>query len=302
MSESEAQEYQKNCIDVLNTLHEAVSQWPYDPHLDEQASDRRPRVNISVKVSALYSQLDCLAMEESIAMAKRRLFPIMRRAKELSAFVNLDMEQYAYKDLTLALFKSLMDEKEFSDFHHAGIVIQAYLKDSEADLLHLIEWAKLLNRSITVRLVKGAYWDYETIQAEQEGWDNPVFEKKRQTDANYEKLTRILFDHYPYIKTAIGSHNVRSLATAIAMAQERGIPNNGWEIQMLFGMAEPIKGALAKEGYFLRDYVPIGELIPGMAYLVRRLLENTSNESFLRQSFNEKLPIAHLLKNPTEEL
>jgi RHH-type proline utilization regulon transcriptional repressor/proline dehydrogenase/delta 1-pyrroline-5-carboxylate dehydrogenase len=208
-----------------------------------------------------------------------------------------DMEHYAVKDLTIELFRSLLDEPGLADLQ-SGIVIQAYLRDSHADLIDIIEWAKGRATVPSVRLVKGAYWDAESIEAEAEGWPVPVFARKEQTDANYERCVRLLHDNHGRVRAAFASHNLRSLAVAIHEARERGIPDNGFELQMLYGMAEPVQAAIRDMGLRLRVYAPMGELVPGMAYLVRRLLENTSNESFVRQRFADNRSVADLVRPP----
>src|SRR5206468_8985396 len=112
------------------------------------------------------------------------------------------------------------------------------------------------------------------------GSNPPVFLQKPESDANFEALTRLLFENESIVTAAFGSHNVRSIAHAQAVADEFGIDRSRFEFQLLYGMAGPIKRALVEMGYRVREYCPIGELLPGMAYLVRRLLENTSNEGF----------------------
>jgi RHH-type proline utilization regulon transcriptional repressor/proline dehydrogenase/delta 1-pyrroline-5-carboxylate dehydrogenase len=151
-----------------------------------------------------------------------------------------------------------------------------------------------------VRLVKGAYWDAETIIAAQQGWPGPVWTHKWETDANYEKLSRFLLDNRRWLRPAFGSHNIRSLAHVLALADALDVPPRGFEVQMLYGMAEPMKDALVGLGQRVRVYTPYGKLLPGMAYLVRRLLENTSDDSFLRASFTENVPEEQLLMNPTQ--
>ena len=116
----------------------------------------------------------------------------------------------------------------------------------------------------------------------------PVFEQKWETDANFERLTRFVLRNHEHLRPALGSHNFRSLAHGMAVARHLDLPPGGFELQMLYGMADAEKQALVDLGYRLRIYMPYGELIPGMAYLVRRLLENTSNDSFLRASFAEQ--------------
>src|SRR6202022_100706 len=219
---------------------------------------------------------------------------------EVGAFFNFDMESYAHKNTTLELFKMLFSEPEFLNWPHVGIVIQAYLRDAEEDLVDLIEWGRARGTRFTVRLVKGAYWDYEKIKSRQNGWGIPVYLQKPESDANFEALSRILLENESIVTAAFGSHNVRSIAHAQALAEEFGIDRSRFEFQFLYGMAGPIKRALVEMGYRVREYCPVGELLPGMSYLVRRLLENTSNEGFLRAKFSEHVSAAQLLRDPSE--
>src|SRR5947199_3402058 len=239
---------------------------------------------------------------DAIAHLAPKLRPILRRAKELGAFINFDMESYAHKNASLELFRTLFTEPEFRDWPHAGIVIQAYLRDAEIDLSNLIAWGQARGTRFTVRLVKGAYWDYEKIKSTQNGWVIPVWLEKPESDANFEVCTRILLENETIATSAFGSHNVRSIAHAQAFAEELGIDRSRFEFQLLYGMAGPIKRALVEMGYRVREYCPVGELLPGMSYLVRRLLENTSNEGFLRAKFSEKVPAEELLRDPCEIL
>jgi RHH-type proline utilization regulon transcriptional repressor/proline dehydrogenase/delta 1-pyrroline-5-carboxylate dehydrogenase len=153
---------------------------------------------------------------------------------------------------------------------------------------------------VWVRLVKGAYWDHETIKARANGWPVPVFQQKWESDANYERCTRFALRNVTHLRPALGSHNIRSLAHGIAAAQILELPQAALELQMLYGMADAEKQALVSRGQRLRIYMPYGDLIPGMAYLVRRLLENTSNDSFLRAGFVENASPEKLLENPAE--
>src|SRR6185295_8459315 len=146
--------------------------------------------------------------------------PILRRAREVGAFINFDMESYAHKNTTLELFRSLFLEEEFRDWPHAGIVVQADLHDAERDLLGLLDWGRQRGTRFAVRLVKGAYWDYEKIKSRQNGWPCPVYLQKPESDANFELLTRILLENESIVTAAFGSHNVRSIAHAQALANE----------------------------------------------------------------------------------
>src|SRR5271165_4999529 len=231
-----------------------------------------------------------------------RMKPIAVRARELGAFINIDMEHFGLKELTLDLFKKLLSEPELQDYPHFGLVIQAYLRGSQADTEKILDWARQHGRQFTIRLVKGAYWDFEKVVAAQKTWEIPVFLSKPETDANYERITRLLLNNRPLVYPAFASHNVRSLAQAAICAQKLGLKPGDYEFQMLYGMAKPIRRALVKLGYRVREYCPVGELVPGMAYLVRRLLENTSNEGFLRAGFSEKRSITDLLRDPVTQI
>src|SRR5256884_412584 len=297
VSEKEADEYAERCLDLLDCLARETRGWT-DPL--EKNSGLFPVVNLSVKISALYSQMNPADPADAIAHLAPKLRPILSRARELGAFINFDMESYAHKNITLELFKTIFTEAEFKDWPDAGIVIQAYLRDAETDLRSLINWGRARGTRFTVRLVKGAYWDYETIKSRQNGWNCPVYFQKPESDVNFEALSRVLLENESIVTAAFGSHNVRSIAHAQAFADELGIDRSRFEFQLLYGMAGPIKRALVEMGYRVREYCPVGELLPGMAYLVRRLLENTSNEGFLRAKFAENVSAKELLRDPRE--
>jgi RHH-type transcriptional regulator, proline utilization regulon repressor / proline dehydrogenase / delta 1-pyrroline-5-carboxylate dehydrogenase len=299
VSETEADEYAARYLDLLEGLARETKNWT-DPL--GKNSELFPVVNLSVKISALYSQINPADPADAVAHLTPKLRPLLRRARELGAFINFDMESYAHKNTTLELFKTVFTEEEFKDWPHAGIVAQAYLRDSEADLRDLIEWSRARGTRFAVRLVKGAYWDYETTKSRQNGWDCPVYLQKPESDANFETLTRLLLENESVVTSAFGSHNVRSIAHSQALAEKLGIDRSRFEFQLLYGMAGPIKRALVEMGYRVREYCPVGELLPGMSYLVRRLLENTSNEGFLRAKFSENLPAEDLLRDPCEIL
>jgi RHH-type proline utilization regulon transcriptional repressor/proline dehydrogenase/delta 1-pyrroline-5-carboxylate dehydrogenase len=297
LTSAQADGYATRVAHVLDVLAIACEQWAPDDHLERDDLGAVPRLNLSIKATALSPKFAPLTEAEGLDQVKSRLRPILRAAAQLGAFINIDVEQYDVKDLTLRLVKELWGDPEFTGLE-GGVVVQAYLKDSFEDLEGLIEWSAGRSSPWTVRLVKGAYWDTETVVAAAEGWPCPVFEDKAQTDLNYERCVSLLHRNHGKVKAAFASHNLRSLAFAVASARRTGIPDNGYELQMLYGMAEPIQAAITKLGLRLRIYSPVGELIPGMAYLVRRLLENTSNESFIRHRFAEGRALDELLEPP----
>jgi len=296
--ESEADQYQQQYLGLIEALPRALASLEFDPQIDGDASRPLPRANISVKLSSLFSQFDPIDPQGTSQAVCGRLRPILRLARRCGAFINLDMEQWAFKDLTLQIFKSVLMEDEFRDWPDVGIAIQAYLRSAADDLQDLADWARQRGTAVWIRLVKGAYWDYETVIAAQNGWPIPVFLEKAQTDASFESAAEFVIENHALLRPAIASHNIRSLAAALAFAQSRGVPADQIEFQMLYGMAEPVKAALVEMGQRVRVYAPMGRLLPGMAYLVRRLLENTSNESFLRAGFVERAPEEQLLMSP----
>ncbi|HEY9902070.1 MAG TPA: L-glutamate gamma-semialdehyde dehydrogenase [Candidatus Sericytochromatia bacterium] len=297
ITEAEAQSYLNRYLELIEQLTEEAKNWSTVEAIDIADGETLPRVQVSVKLTAFYSQFDPLDAMGSQERVSDRIRTLLRRAKELGAAVHFDMEQYSYKDLTLSILKQLLMEDEFRSRTDIGVTLQAYLRDSEQDLRELLDWVKKRGYPLTVRLVKGAYWDQETIKAAQKDWPQPVYNDKVATDANFERMTQLMLENHEYIYSAIGSHNVRSQALAMAIAETLNIPRRRFEMQVLYGMGDQLAKALVKRGHRVRVYAPYGELLPGMAYLIRRLLENTANSSFLRQSMEDR-PIEELLAPP----
>lgn len=298
LSEAEAKTYRDYYDNIITHLGEDSQSWESVDPCDFSPLGELPKVNVSVKVSAFDPTLDPMAPKASIERLSARIEPLLREAMKRGIFINFDMEQFSIKDLTKELFMHIMIKPEFRSYRHFGIVNQAYLRDSKQDAEDWVAFAKERGTPFTIRLVKGAYWDYETILAEQNGWASPVYLEKWQSDENFEECARILLNGYPHIELAAASHNVRSLAYTMAYAEAIELPKNAFEIQMLYGMSGAFKNALLGMGMRIREYCPMGEMLPGLSYLVRRLLENTANDSFLKQSFLDKRGIVELLKKP----
>jgi RHH-type proline utilization regulon transcriptional repressor/proline dehydrogenase/delta 1-pyrroline-5-carboxylate dehydrogenase len=302
VSDEEARAYQRRYLDLIDTLANEVGRWPANPRLEADPWGTVPRCNISVKVSSLSARTDAMDWEGSLRVLTESLRPILEAAARRGVFVNFDMEQYALKDLTIELFQRCCQQYDFP----AGLALQAYLRSGPDDAQRLIDWARRIGRQVTVRLIKGAYWDYEVIHAERMGWPVPVWTRKQESDACFERMSAQFLAALPRrggeggVKLAIGSHNVRSIAHTLALAAAHDLPESAVELQMLFGMADELKAAVLEQGLRLREYVPVGQMIPGMAYLVRRLLENTSNQSWLRAGFVENRPEETLLAPPEE--
>ncbi|GAB5495736.1 MAG: L-glutamate gamma-semialdehyde dehydrogenase [Phycisphaerales bacterium] len=304
VSDVEADEYRDKYLDLINNLPGEVSEWKPKEQIESDHLGAIPRCNVSIKVSSLSAKVDPIDTDGSISDLMTRLDPILEAAVAKGVFINFDMEQFELKDLTIELFKRCCMKHDFQ----AGIAIQAYLKSGPDDARDLSRWAIENKRQVSVRLIKGAYWDYETIHAEEMGWPCPVWNEKWHTDACFEDMVDIFLDAMPRkpeeggIKLALGSHNIRSIAYALAGLDKRDLPRNSIELQMLHGMADELKYAAADDkkgpGLRIREYIPVGEMIPGMAYLVRRLLENTSNESWLVAGFAENADPTMLLADP----
>ncbi|MFO0858053.1 MAG: proline dehydrogenase family protein [Phycisphaerales bacterium] len=303
VSDEEAEHYAHKYLDLIQNLPSAMAAWKSQPRLESDHLGAIPRCNVSVKISALSARLSVTDPEGAMNDLMRRLVPILETARDRGVFVNFDMEHHELKDFTIELFQRCVEKVDFQ----AGLAMQAYLKSGVEDARRMCEWAKRKGKVISVRLVKGAYWDAETIKAEMNGWPCPVWPQKWQTDACFERMTEVFLDATPRtksdvssggVKLALGSHNVRSISAALAGLEARNLPRSAIELQMLHGMADQLKYASAEMELRMREYVPVGEMIPGMAYLVRRLLENTSNESWLKAGFLENADVGALLRIP----
>lgn len=298
VSEVEAEEYLRRYFDVIRVLHREVPRWDESKPLIEAHPGEATPLNISVKLSALYSQAKAVATDDTVKVLSERLAAILHEAKKAGCFVYVDMEHTQFTSITLETCKRVFGSDEFRDYEWVGFVLQAYLRRTEEDLVSLLEWLKQRGTRAAVRLVKGAYWDTETIQARLNNWPIPVWQQKAASDLQFEKLSRMLLDNHERVLPAFGSHNIRSLCHAVKYAQSIGLEKTAYEIQMLYGMADPIKKPFVSRGYLVREYAPIGELIPGMGYLVRRLLENTSNKGFIRLGFHGNEKAEQLLAEP----
>lgn len=256
----------------------------------------KPEVEyISVKISTIYSQLNLLSKEHTLEILSERLKQLYKAAQTHSPpkFVNLDMEEYRDLRLTIDLFKSVLDEPEFHSFS-AGIVLQSYLPDSYAVQQELTHWAlqRIENGGapIKIRIVKGANLAMEQVEASLRNWPQAPFTDKVQVDANFKQM--LLYGcrpkHAEAVKLGIGSHNLFDIAYALLLRAENQVePYVGFE--MLEGMADPIRRAVQQASGDMLLYCPAAtqaEFQFAVAYLVRRLDENTAPDNFLRHAFS----------------
>jgi RHH-type proline utilization regulon transcriptional repressor/proline dehydrogenase/delta 1-pyrroline-5-carboxylate dehydrogenase len=256
-------------------------------HLADPAVDY-----ISVKISAIFSQISLIAWDETLAEIKMQLRTLYRAAAQGGKFANLDMEEYRDLALTVAAFRGVLDEPEFRSLS-AGIVLQAYLPDSCAVQRELTEWARQRvsdgGAPIKIRLVKGANLAMEKVEAEIHGWNPAPYGSKAETDANFRRL--LDYGCQPQNATAVrlgvASHNLFDVALALTLREGNGV-ERFVEIEMLEGMANHQARAVRDAAGGLLLYAPAvqrDDFLSAMAYLVRRLDENTAAENFLRDMF-----------------
>ena len=264
----------------------------------------RPDIEyISVKISAVFSQINLIGYDKTIEKIKTQLRPLYREANmhtytrhdgtTAPKFINLDMEEYRDLHLTIAVFKELLDEPEFQQTQ-AGIVLQAYLPDSHAAQIDLTEWAKERtaagNAPIKIRIVKGANLAMEKVEADLHGWEQAPYYTKADVDANYKRM--VLYgcqpENSPAVRLGIASHNLFDIAFALVVRAEFGV-EPFVEFEMLEGMANHQARAVQSKADGLLLYAPAvakEDFHSAIAYLVRRLDENTAEENFLHDLFD----------------
>jgi len=257
---------------------------------------------ISIKISTLFSQINALAYEETVAELVKRLSRIYAQAKQYSftnvkgeqanKFINLDMEEYRDLSLTFSAFTQTLDLPEFQDFR-AGIVLQAYLPDSHLWQQKLIEWAKQRVEKggvpIKMRLVKGANMEMEETEAGLRHWELVTHTRKIDTDSNYKIMGEFGLrpEHAKYVNLGMASHNLFELAHGYELSQEYGT-TEFFSMEMLEGMSESARLAIKEISGEVILYAPTAkkeQFTNAIAYLVRRLDENTGEENFIRYSF-----------------
>lgn len=279
----------------INVLGEAVLG-------DHEASERFDRViemmqrsevdYVSVKLSSVVSQIIALDREGTLDRVSEKLRQIYRTSIATNTFVNLDMEEFRDLRLTVDAFKLVLSEGEFKSLY-AGLVLQAYLPESHEVFAELVEWSKERNQSsggvIKIRLVKGANLAMEKAEAELHGWIAAPYQSKSDVDASYSRLldTALRSDHAKAVRIGVASHNLFHISFALEIAKKRGVLEQ-LDVEMLEGMANPEALAIAKRSLRILLYAPVtrgDDFASAVAYLVRRLDENTAVENYLRSSF-----------------
>ena len=266
------------------------------------ATDDRPlpdRPGISVKLSALHPRFEALSRERVIAELVPRLVELARRAKAYDLNFTVDAEEADRLELSLEVIATAFGDASLAGWDGFGLAIQAYQKRAKAVIDYADELAAALNRRMMVRLVKGAYWDSEIKRAQERGLaDYPVFSRKAMTDLNYIACARKLLALRPRLFPQFATHNALTVATLLELANGE----TGFEFQRLHGMGEALYTQLSKDHPKLayRTYAPVGSHRDLLAYLVRRLLENGANSSFVALAADDTVPVATLLRRPAD--
>ncbi|MGJ8564592.1 MAG: bifunctional proline dehydrogenase/L-glutamate gamma-semialdehyde dehydrogenase PutA [Alphaproteobacteria bacterium] len=251
---------------------------------------------ISVKLSALHPRYEYAKRGECVPILLGRIVELAKIAKSKNLGITIDAEEAERLEVSLIIFDELLRHPELEGWNGLGIVIQAYQRRARKVVSSIIERARKADRKITVRLVKGAYWDMEIKRAQELGLESyPVFTRKENTDISYIACARLLFDALDTVYPQFATHNALTVATIVHMSKA----NTVFEFQRLHGMGEALhKRLMSLYGVKSRIYAPVGSHSELLPYLVRRLLENGANSSFVNQLFDEHISVEHITEDP----
>ena len=271
-------------------------------HVPQQGQTNRAGINrahVSIKVSALSDDFKPFAPEYTYDNVAPRLRKILIAAKEEQVFLNIDAEHYDYRDLVLKIYgQVLLETPELKEFQQTGIVVQAYLRDAAHHLDEIVALAKQRGLTMPIRLVKGAYWDAETFYAEAHSFDPPEFLNKEESDIMFRQIVVKTFDSWPHVQLAMASHNYTDYVFSQVL-KEKYYPNLPVvEFQCLHMTYEALSYGANEMGWAVRNYIPVGSLLVGMAYLVRRIMENSSQVGVLTIMRSHKKAVT--LETPSE--
>ncbi|MGH6765019.1 MAG: bifunctional proline dehydrogenase/L-glutamate gamma-semialdehyde dehydrogenase PutA, partial [Bradyrhizobium sp.] len=267
-----------------------------------RAADHRPlpdRPGISVKLSALHPRYEAVSRRRVLTELVPRLIDLARRARTYDLNFTVDAEEADRLELSLDVIAAALGDASLAGWDGSGFAIQAYQKRAGDVIGYADQLARQLNRRLMVRLVKGAYWDTEIKRAQERGLDGyPVFTRKAMTDLNYLACARQLLGLRPRIFPQFATHNALTVATILELSNNE----RGYEFQRLHGMGEALYAQLSEDRPTLayRTYAPVGSHRDLLAYLVRRLLENGANTSFVAIAADPAVPVATLLRRPLE--
>ncbi|MGC1555101.1 MAG: bifunctional proline dehydrogenase/L-glutamate gamma-semialdehyde dehydrogenase PutA, partial [Bradyrhizobium sp.] len=257
------------------------------------------RPGISIKLSALHPRFEALSRQRVLDELVPRLIDLAHRARSYNLNLTVDAEEADRLELSLEVIASAFADASLAGWDGFGLAIQAYQKRAAAVIDYADELAASLNRRMMVRLVKGAYWDTEIKRAQERGLpDYPVFTRKAMTDLNYVACAEKLLKLRPRLFPQFATHNALTVATILELSDGE----SGFELQRLHGMGEALYAQLLADHPALscRTYAPVGSHRDLLAYLVRRLLENGANSSFVALAADDSVPVAQLLRRPAD--
>lgn len=270
-------------IDVLGekvlSLQEAEEHMSRYHALMDAAGVEGERLHVAVKLSSLFPHFSSENWRKSKQHVIGKFSELLRHAIETDTHITVDAEDYQVCKLTEEVFLDVVSLPEFRNYPHVGIALQAYRTDAQSSAFAIVCTARQRSTPIGIRLIKGAYWDTEMMIADQNGWEFPLFSQKHETDQSFLSVVTYLMGNRDLISLACGTHNPESIAGVIRMADELSVDPP--EFQVLYGLGEPVRRALASQDIPVRVYAPLGNLEVGMAYFARRILENTANEGFM---------------------
>ncbi len=259
--------------------------------------------SISVKLSALHPRYEFSKRETVLPFLVKQLKALALSAKKVGISITIDAEEADRLELSLDIFMRLFRDPDFTDWSGLGLVVQAYQKRAFPLLSRLIALAREQGRRIPIRLVKGAYWDTEIKRTQVEGYENyPVFTRKVNTDISYLVCVQQMLDAKDAIYPQFATHNAYSVAAILAMDDVRGSKRD-FELQHLQGMGQALYDYLTQHLKLkCRVYAPVGPYQHLLPYLVRRLLENGANSSFVNKISDRQVPISELVENPAAQI
>lgn len=289
---ADADRYLKSYQDAIESIGQVA--------LASGKNDPRRVPGISVKLSAIHPRYEFTHKSRVMAEIVPKLKVLCLQAKQYNIGLTVDAEESERLDISLDIIEAVFTDSDLGDWQGFGIALQAYQKRA----MYVVEWLRELtlrtNRRMMVRLVKGAYWDTEIKNAQKDGMTHfPVFTRKSSTDVSYHACANKLLDYRDSIYPQFATHNAYTAATIVELA---GDDKQGFEFQCLHGMGDSLYDQIvAGEGIQCRIYAPVGHHEDLLAYLVRRLLENGANSSFVNAIVDESQPVESLLEDPVEK-
>jgi len=285
------------------TMRDATNYFEgYKQALQDIAEGSENNAGISVKLSALYPRYETLQHEECVPHLTDKLKQLCDIAAAHNIGLTVDAEEVARLPLSLIIFENVLVEleQENIEWDGFGLAIQAYHKGAADTIQHIIELAHQYDRKLQIRLVKGAYWDTEIRHSQLEGHDDyPVFTRKRNTDLSYLRCAQKMLRNRDVLYPMFGTHNAHTVAAVLEIASASGSAVEGFEFQKLYGMGDAMfKHLVASEEINVCVYAPVGPFHDLLPYLVRRMLENGANSSFVNQIYDKDYKPEDIAEDP----